>query len=186
MWMKLYLFFYFFLFAKVLVPLQAFCYFCTAIPLMAFTPEINIPRWALVYAPLAMSVLKGIETPRSAYLLLSPPAPSSTLGADQKISRSFHRSLHLTVFWVLFENAMTLHRIKAVAIGLLGGRRANEWVVTKKLGDVPNTKPTAQRLQESETSRKDLHVALLPVTVKPRKTITDRFWERSDLPPSSP
>ena len=64
---------------------------------------------------------------------------------------------------------MTLHRIKAVAIGLLGGRRANEWVVTKKLGDVPKTKPTAQRLPVSETSRKDLHVALLPVTVKPSK-----------------
>ena len=35
MGMKLYRFFYFFLFAKVLVPLQAFCYFCTAIILTA-------------------------------------------------------------------------------------------------------------------------------------------------------
>ena len=86
MGMNLYLFFYFFLYVKVLVHLQAFCYFCTAIPLTAFALEINILRWELVYAPLVMTLLKGTETPQSAYSLLSPLAPSSTLGADPIIS----------------------------------------------------------------------------------------------------
>lgn len=51
------------------------------------------------------------------------------------------RSLHLLVFWVLFENVMALHRTKATFIGLLEAGRANEWVVTQKLGDALKTKP---------------------------------------------
>lgn len=46
------------------------------------------------------------------------------------------RSFHLTVFWIMFENVMSLHRAKATLIGLLEGSRANEWVVTEKLGDI--------------------------------------------------
>ncbi|KZV06583.1 Nucleotide-diphospho-sugar transferases superfamily protein isoform 1, partial [Dorcoceras hygrometricum] len=45
------------------------------------------------------------------------------------------RSLHLLVFWILFENVMSLHRTKATFIGLLEVGRVNEWVVTEKLGD---------------------------------------------------
>jgi beta-mannan synthase len=43
--------------------------------------------------------------------------------------------LHLLIFWVLFENVMSLHRTKATLIGLLETGRVNEWVVTEKLGD---------------------------------------------------
>lgn len=39
------------------------------------------------------------------------------------------------VFWILFENVMSLHRMKATIIGLLETNRANEWIVTEKLGD---------------------------------------------------
>jgi beta-mannan synthase len=39
------------------------------------------------------------------------------------------------VFWILFENVMSLHRTKATFIGLLEIGRVNEWVVTEKLGD---------------------------------------------------
>ena len=45
------------------------------------------------------------------------------------------RSVHLIVFWILFENVMSLHRTKATFIGLLEAGRVNEWVVTEKLGD---------------------------------------------------
>ncbi|KAM7531641.1 hypothetical protein LguiB_035051 [Lonicera macranthoides] len=45
------------------------------------------------------------------------------------------RSLHLMVFWILFENVLSLHRTKATFIGLLEAGRVNEWVVTEKLGD---------------------------------------------------
>lgn len=40
------------------------------------------------------------------------------------------------VFWILFENVMSLHRTKATFIGLLEGGRVNEWIVTEKLGDL--------------------------------------------------
>lgn len=43
--------------------------------------------------------------------------------------------MHLVVFWILFENVMSLHRTKAAIIGLLKANRVNEWVVTEKLGN---------------------------------------------------
>ena len=42
----------------------------------------------------------------------------------------------MVIFWVLFENVMSLHRTKATFIGLLEAGRVNEWVVTEKLGDI--------------------------------------------------
>ncbi|CBI32777.3 unnamed protein product, partial [Vitis vinifera] len=50
------------------------------------------------------------------------------------------RSLHLVVFWILFENVMSLHRTKAAIIGLLEANRVNEWVVTEKLGNLMKQK----------------------------------------------
>lgn len=44
------------------------------------------------------------------------------------------------VFWILFENVMSLHRTKATFIGLLEAGRVNEWIVTEKLGDALKTK----------------------------------------------
>lgn len=46
----------------------------------------------------------------------------------------------MLVFWVLFENVMSLHRTKATLSGLLDLGRVNEWVVTEKLGDIMKTK----------------------------------------------
>lgn len=48
------------------------------------------------------------------------------------------------VFWILFENVMSLHRTKATFIGLLEAGRVNEWVVTEKLGDALKTKAGAK------------------------------------------
>lgn len=45
------------------------------------------------------------------------------------------------MFWILFENVMSLHRTKATLIGLLEAGRVNEWVVTEKLGDALKIKP---------------------------------------------
>ncbi|KAL5060039.1 hypothetical protein RYX36_031643 [Vicia faba] len=60
-----------------------------------------------------------------------------------------HRSMHLLVFWILFENVMSLHRTKASIIGLLEANRVNEWVVTEKLG---NTMKQRNNVKQS-TSR---------------------------------
>ncbi|KAG2633700.1 hypothetical protein PVAP13_2NG029600 [Panicum virgatum] len=61
---------------------------------------------------------------------------------------------HLLVFWILFENVMSLHRSKAVVIGLLEASRANEWVVTYKLGVARKKK----KQQEEEVRRREVHV----------------------------
>ncbi|CAA2996355.1 glucomannan 4-beta-mannosyltransferase 2-like [Olea europaea subsp. europaea] len=46
---------------------------------------------------------------------------------------------------VLFENVISFHRTKATIIGLLEAKRANEWVVTEKLGDALKNKSNAKR-----------------------------------------
>ncbi|XP_022892506.1 glucomannan 4-beta-mannosyltransferase 1-like [Olea europaea var. sylvestris] len=46
---------------------------------------------------------------------------------------------------VLFENMISFHRTKATIIGLLEAKRANEWVVTEKLGDALKNKSNAKR-----------------------------------------
>lgn len=43
-------------------------------------------------------------------------------------------------YWILFENVMSFHRTKATFIGLFEAKRANEWVVTEKLGDALKNK----------------------------------------------
>jgi beta-mannan synthase len=48
------------------------------------------------------------------------------------------------MFWILFENVMSLHRTKAMVIGLLEAGNVNEWVVTEKLGDALKTKVGAK------------------------------------------
>lgn len=52
--------------------------------------------------------------------------------------------MHLLVFWILFENVMSLHRSKAAIIGLLEANRVNEWVVTEKLGNTSKQKCNAK------------------------------------------
>lgn len=51
------------------------------------------------------------------------------------------RSIHLVVFWIVFENVMALHRTKGTFIGLMEVGRVNEWIVTEKLGDALKIKP---------------------------------------------
>lgn len=63
------------------------------------------------------------------------------------------RSLHLLVFWILFENVMSLHRTKATFIGLLEGGRANEWVVTEKLGDTMKVKMATKAVKKPPRTR---------------------------------
>jgi len=43
--------------------------------------------------------------------------------------------------WILFENVMSMHRMKATLIGLMETGNVNEWVVTEKLGDALKARP---------------------------------------------
>lgn len=53
------------------------------------------------------------------------------------------RSIHLIILWFLFENVMALHRCKAIWIGFSEADRANEWIVTQKLGNLQKLKQIA-------------------------------------------
>ncbi|EPS73687.1 mannan synthase [Genlisea aurea] len=61
------------------------------------------------------------------------------------------KSVHLLVFWVLFENVMSLHRSKATIIGLLEANRANEWVLFHSSLLLPST----AMAEEEESEEKD-------------------------------
>nr|CAB3481045.1 unnamed protein product [Digitaria exilis] len=115
LWSKIHLWYDFFFVGKVAAHTVTFIYYCFAIPVSVLFPEIQIPLWGVVYIPTVITLLKALGTPSS---------------------------FHLVILWVLFENVMSLHRIKAAVSGLLdAGGRVNEWVVTEKLGDT-NKKPS--------------------------------------------
>ncbi|WZZ04201.1 hypothetical protein YC2023_090122 [Brassica napus] len=122
LWKKLYLIYSFFFLRKIVVHFFTFFFYCVILPTSVFFPEVNIPAWSTFYIPSLITLFIVIATPRSFYLV---------------------------IFWVLFENVMSMHRTKGTFIGILEGGRVNEWVVTEKLGDALKTK-------------------LLPQIVKPR------------------
>ncbi|KAG0492614.1 hypothetical protein HPP92_005692 [Vanilla planifolia] len=114
-WRKMFLI-YNFLFARRIVShLVTFFFYCVVIPLSAFFPEVVVPIWGVVLIPTTISLLNALGTPSS---------------------------MHLILIWILFENVMSLHRCKAVIIGLLETGRVNEWIVTEKLGNMLAEKNT--------------------------------------------
>ncbi|OMO56597.1 glucomannan 4-beta-mannosyltransferase 9 [Corchorus olitorius] len=98
---------------KIVAHLVTFIFYCVVLPATVFVPEVEVPKWGAVYIPSIITILNSVGTPRS---------------------------FHLLIFWILFENVMSLHRTKATFIGLLEAGRVNEWVVTEKLGDALKTK----------------------------------------------
>lgn len=121
-WKKVYVIYSFFLVRKIVAHMVTFCLYCVVLPLTILIPEVEIPIWGIVYIPSIITTLNAVGTPRS---------------------------IHLLFYWILFENVMSFHRTKATLIGLLEAGRANEWVVTEKLGDTlknkANTKSAAKR-----------------------------------------
>ncbi|KAG7032952.1 Glucomannan 4-beta-mannosyltransferase 9, partial [Cucurbita argyrosperma subsp. argyrosperma] len=114
MWKKLYLIYSFFFVRKIVAHIVTFVFYCVVLPATVLVPEVSVPRWGAIYIPSTITLLNAVGTPRS---------------------------FHLIIFWILFENVMSLHRTKATFIGLFEAGRVNEWVVTEKLGDALKTKP---------------------------------------------
>lgn len=108
-WKKHHLLYSFFFVRRVIAPLVTFLFYCVVIPLSAMVPGVSIPVWGLVYIPTAITCMNAIRNPWS---------------------------LHLMPFWILFENVMSMHRMRAAVTGLLETARANDWVVTEKVGDL--------------------------------------------------
>lgn len=112
-WKKVHVIYSFFFVRKIIAHIVTFIFYCVVLPATVLVPEVEVPKWGAVYIPTTITILNAVGTPRS---------------------------LHLVVFWILFENVMSLHRTKATFIGLLEAGRVNEWVVTEKLGDALKNK----------------------------------------------
>ncbi|XP_064954039.1 probable glucomannan 4-beta-mannosyltransferase 11 [Musa acuminata AAA Group] len=113
---KFFLLYNFFLARRILSHNVTFFFYCIIIPASSFFPEVVIPKWGVFYIPIAITLLNSIGTPRS---------------------------LHLIIIWIFFESVMSLHRCKAVFIGLFDAGRVNEWVVTEKAGNASKTIQTS-------------------------------------------
>ncbi|KAL0410042.1 UNVERIFIED_CONTAM: Glucomannan 4-beta-mannosyltransferase 9 [Sesamum latifolium] len=113
LWKKVHVIYSFFFIRKIVAHIVTFVFYCVVLPATVLVPEVQIPKWGAVYVPSIITLLNAVGTPRS---------------------------LHLLVFWILFENVMSLHRTKATFIGLLEAGRVNEWIVTEKLGDAHKLK----------------------------------------------
>ncbi|XVF07751.1 hypothetical protein REPUB_Repub06bG0166700 [Reevesia pubescens] len=112
-WKKVHVIYSFFMVRKLVAHIVTFIFYCVVLPATVLVPEVEVPKWGAVYIPSIITILNAVGTPRS---------------------------LHLLVFWILFENVMSLHRTKATFIGLLEAGRVNEWIVTEKLGDAIKAK----------------------------------------------
>ncbi|KAH1230275.1 Glucomannan 4-beta-mannosyltransferase 9 [Glycine max] len=122
MWKKLYVIYSFFFVRKIVAHVVTFVFYCVIMPATVLFPEVEVPKWGAVYIPSIITLLNAVGTPRS---------------------------IHLLVFWILFENVMSMHRTKATLTGLLEAGRVNEWVVTEKLGDALKTKSGGKAARKS-------------------------------------
>ncbi|CAN1357116.1 Glucomannan 4-beta-mannosyltransferase 9 [Linum perenne] len=114
LWKKVHVIYSFFFVRKIVAHIITFVFYCVVLPATVLVPEVVVPKWGLVYIPSIITVLNSVGTPS--------------------------RSLHLVIFWIVFENVISLHRTKATFIGLFEAGRVNEWIVTEKLGDALKSK----------------------------------------------
>jgi beta-mannan synthase len=118
LWKKIHMLYAFFFVRKILGHIVTFVFYCVIIPLTVLVPEVEMPLWGAIYIPSLITLMNGVATPKS---------------------------LHLLVFWVVFENVMSLHRTRATLSGLFDvGSRVNEWVVTEKLGNILKYKTSSK------------------------------------------
>ncbi|ONM38893.1 putative mannan synthase 7 [Zea mays] len=136
---KFHLLYAFFFVRKVVAHLVTFLFYCVIIPAcMLVQGDVCLPKYVAMYVSALITLLNAACTPRSC---------------------------HLLIFWILFENVMSMHRSKAAVIGLLEASRANEWVVTDKLGSSKAAaavvaKKKKQQLVRSRccSTRREMHV----------------------------
>ncbi|GFP90776.1 mannan synthase 1 [Phtheirospermum japonicum] len=137
LWKKWHVIYAFFLVRKVIAHWVTFFFYCIIIPATILVPEVHLPRPLAIYLPACITILNAI---------------------------SILRSMHLLVFWILFENVMSLHRSKAAIIGLIEANRVNEWVVTEKLGNTMKQKHNSKASKRPRSRiRERIHVLELLV-----------------------
>ncbi|KAK4783038.1 hypothetical protein SAY86_007412 [Trapa natans] len=138
LWKKVHVIYSFFIVRKIVAHIVTFTFYCIVLPATVLVPEVTVPKWGSVYIPSIITILNAVGTPRS---------------------------LHLLIFWILFENVMSLHRSKAAFIGLLEAGRVNEWIVTEKLGDALKAGKAANKAHKKPRRgfRERLHLLELGV-----------------------
>ncbi|XP_028946215.2 glucomannan 4-beta-mannosyltransferase 9-like isoform X1 [Malus domestica] len=172
-WKKVHVIYSFFFVRKIIAHINAFVFYCIVLPATVLVPEVVVPKWGGIYIPSLITLLNAVGTPRSDFLLnfcffchfdlyFSCIQLAFKLGIH--VLR-FRRSIHLLVFWILFENIMSLHRTKATIIGLLEASRVNEWIVTEKLGDALKTLKVATKLPRKPRFRIGERLHLLELAV---------------------
>ncbi|VAH53585.1 unnamed protein product [Triticum turgidum subsp. durum] len=127
-WKKVHVLYGFFV-RKVVAHLVTFLFYCVVIPAYVLVggQDVRLPKYVAMYVPAIITLLNAVCTPRS---------------------------WHLLVFWILFENVMSMHRSKATIIGLVEASRAKEWVVTEKLGSVTSTPAAATTMAANKGAMK--------------------------------
>ncbi|XP_042053758.1 glucomannan 4-beta-mannosyltransferase 9-like [Salvia splendens] len=120
-WKKVYVIYSFFFIRKIIAHIVTFLFYCIVLPATVLVPEVEIPKWGAVYIPTIITLLNAVGTPRS---------------------------VHLLIFWILFENVMAMHRAKATLMGLLEIGKVNEWIVTEKLGEALRLKSAIKALKK--------------------------------------
>lgn len=80
---------------------------------------------------------------------------------------------------MLFENVMSLHRLKAAFTGLLEAERVNEWIVTEKLGDANKiNKPIVIDIMEDDKLiDSQLTEPCIPKLKKFKSRLSDRYYD---------
>ncbi|KAL0390027.1 UNVERIFIED_CONTAM: Glucomannan 4-beta-mannosyltransferase 2 [Sesamum calycinum] len=126
-WTKFYIIYHFFFIRKIVGTMFTFFFYCMVLPLVSLMPEVDVPKWGAIVATFIIATINTVAaTPRS---------------------------IHLAVLWVLFENIMSFHKMKALFVGLFEAKRANEWVVTEKFGDALKNKSNAESTTPKEPKR---------------------------------
>ena len=169
----MYVIYSFFFVRKIIAHMVTFFFYCLVIPLTILIPEVHVPIWGAVYIPSVITILNSVGTPRyflPLFLTWFCHRCCSLQNLFLKVVCNFGRSIHLLFYWILFENVMSLHRTKATFIGLLEYGRANEWVVTEKLGDSVNSN---NKNKPGDAAKKNA------ATKAPKKTTRSKFVERS-------
>ncbi|KAJ4704959.1 Glucomannan 4-beta-mannosyltransferase 9 [Melia azedarach] len=130
-WKRLHLIYAFFIVRKIIAHWVTFFFYCIVIPVSVLFPEIELTKPIAIYIPATITLLNAVCTPRS---------------------------FHLIVFWILFENVMSLLRTKAAIIGLLEANRVNEWVVTEKIGNTMKQKNSIKAPKKPRSQVQRIHV----------------------------
>ncbi|KAJ8754121.1 hypothetical protein K2173_002019 [Erythroxylum novogranatense] len=125
---RIHILYAFFFVRKIVAHWVTFFFYCLVIPYNILVPKIRLTKLIAIYIPLTITILNAACTPRS---------------------------LHLVVFWILFENVMSLHRTKAVFIGLAEANQSHEWVVTEKLGNTVRQKHTVKSSKKARSCIRD-------------------------------